>query len=276
MEYKIVKVLNNSTVLVEDDNKQKICMGNGIGFSKKPGDYLSVSKIEKIFENSDNVFIKKMSESVKKINEKYYYTTDKIINSINNVLDAKMPDIMYITLADHLYFAKERYEKGIVVPCPMKTEIQILYEKEFMAAKKAVEIANEELAVKFDSNEAGLIAMHIINATMNFDNNDHSFLITIVSEIVDIISKYYNIKLNEESLAYARLITHLHFLSLRMFKNDAKPLDTAHISLDASFLKARACAEEISNYLKENYNYSLSNNELIYLTVHIQNCVENA
>jgi beta-glucoside operon transcriptional antiterminator len=276
MKYQVIKILNNSTVLVNDDGKQKICMGNGIGFSKKPGDFIDSSNIDKIFENTDNVFINKMSTSVKKIDEKYYYVVDKIIQYANETLGQKMPDLMYVTLADHLCFAKERLEKGIIVPCPMKSEIQILYHKEFEVARKAVEIANKELGVNFDSNEVGLISMHIINVTMNNDNNNHSFLITVVSEIVEIISKYYDIKLNENSLAYIRLITHLHFLSLRMFQNDTQPLNNPQISLDTSLVKARCCSEKIAEYLKENYNYKLSNNELIYLAVHIQNCVENA
>ncbi|MBQ0035394.1 MAG: PRD domain-containing protein [Firmicutes bacterium] len=276
MQLKIVKILNNSTVLVDDNGKQKICMGNGIGFSKKPGDLINNDNIEKIFESTDNVFIKKMTESVKKINEKYYYVVDKIIEYANKTLDQKMPDFMYITLADHLFFAKERFEKGIVVPCPMKTEIKILYKKEFLVASKAVEIANKELGTNFDDNESGLIAMHIMNVTMNSDNSNHSFLISVVSEIVEIISNYFDIELDENSLAYARLITHLHFLSLRMFNNDTNPLHTPIFSLDSSLVKARCCADEVSKYLKNNYNYKLSNNELLYLALHIQNCVDNA
>lgn len=272
---KITKILNNNTVLVDDDGKQKICMGNGIGFSKKPGDLIDNKQIEKIFENTDNAFIKKMAESLKKINEKYYYVTDKIIELANKKLDQQMPDSMYITLADHIFFAKERFDKGMFVPCPMKTEIRILYKKEFDIAKEAVILINNEFGTNFDDDEAGLIAMHFMNVTMNYDSNNNSLLISIVSEIVEIISNYFNIKLNENSLAYARLITHLHFLSLRMFKNDTNPLYTPIISFDNSLVKARGCSDEISNYLKKNYNYKLSNNELLYLAVHIQNCVDN-
>lgn len=275
MQYKIVKVLNNSTILLDDNGAQKIGMGNGIGFAKKPGDFVNGDSIEKLFESTDNKFIQKMSESVNKINEKYYYIVDKIISYANSVLNQQMPDLLFITLADHIFFAKERFDKGILVPCPMKTEIRILYQKEFGVARKAVEIINQELKTTFDDNEAGLIAMHIMNVTMNSINDNQAYSVTVISEIVDIIEKYFRVKLDEDSLAYARLLTHLHFLSLRMFDNNNDPLQTPLVSLDSSLTKARCCAEEISSYLYENYNYKLKNNELIYLAVHIQNVVAN-
>lgn len=275
MRYEIIKVLNNNTILINDNGIQKVGMGNGIGFSKKPGDCIDSANIDKIFESTDNKFIQKLSESVNKIDEKYFSIVDMIIDYANKTLNQKMPDSLYITLADHLFFAKERYDKGFLVPCPMKTEIKILYQKEFEVASKAVEIVNKELGTNFDDNESGLIAMHFLNVTANSLNENQAYSITVVSEIISIIEKYFNVKLDENSLAYARLLTHLHFLSLRMFNEDDSPLHTPLICLDSSLNKARCCAEEIASFLYEDYKYKLKNNELIYLAVHIQNCVTN-
>ena len=276
MKYRILKVLNNSTILLDDNGKQKIGIGNGIGFSKKPGDFVDSTKVEKLFENTDNKFIKKMTESIRKIDEKYYFVVDKIVQYANKMLNQQMPDSIYITLADHLYFAKERLEKGIVVPCPMKTEIKILYNKEFNIAEKAIEIVNKELNTNFDSEEAGLIALHIINVTINNSGNNQISSVSTVSEIVKIIEDYFGIVLDKNSLSYSRLLTHLHFLSLRMFEQDEKPLFVPVVSIDSSLNKARSCAQTIGNYIKENYNYKLASNELVYLAVHIQNCIVNA
>lgn len=276
MKYRILKVLNNSTILLDDNGKQKIGIGNGIGFSKKPGDFVDSTKVEKLFENTDNKFIKKMTESIRKIDEKYYFVVDKIVQYANKMLNQQMPDSIYITLADHLYFAKERLEKGIVVPCPMKTEIKILYNKEFNIAEKAIEIVNKELNTNFDSEEAGLIALHIINVTINNSGNNQISSVSTVSEIVKIIEDYFGIVLDKNSLSYSRLLTHLHFLSIRMFEQDEKPLFVPVVSIDSSLNKARCCAQTIGNYIKENYNYKLASNELVYLAVHIQNCIVNA
>lgn len=277
MKYKIIKVLNNSTILLNDNGKLKIGIGNGIGFSKKAGDFVESSKIDKIFENTDNKFIKKMTESIRKIDDKFYFVVDKIVHYANDVLNQQMPDSIYITLADHLYFAKERLEKGIVVPCPMKTEIKILYKKEYDVAIKAVEIVNKELKTNFDEEEAGLIALHIINVIINNSNNNNQIsAVSIVTEIVEIVEKYFKIQLDKDSLSYSRLLTHLHFLSLCVFEQNEKTLFVPVVTLDSSLNKARCCAQTIGDYIKENYNYKLASNELVYLAVHIQNCIANA
>ena len=121
-----------------------------------------------------------------------------------------------------------------------------------------------------------MIALHIINVTINNSGNNQISSVSTVSEIVKIIEDYFGIVLDKNSLSYSRLLTHLHFLSLRMFEQDEKPLFVPVVSIDSSLNKARCCAQTIGNYIKENYNYKLASNELVYLAVHIQNCIVNA
>jgi hypothetical protein len=46
----VQKVLNNSLVLsMDDDNREVIVMGKGIGFNSRPGDEIAPEKIEKLF-----------------------------------------------------------------------------------------------------------------------------------------------------------------------------------------------------------------------------------
>lgn len=46
----VQKVLNNSTVLsMDDDSREVIVMGKGIGFNSRPGDEIAPEKIEKLF-----------------------------------------------------------------------------------------------------------------------------------------------------------------------------------------------------------------------------------
>ncbi len=43
------KVLNSSVVLVEENGKEMIALGKGIGFGQKAGDEISGDKVDKIF-----------------------------------------------------------------------------------------------------------------------------------------------------------------------------------------------------------------------------------
>ena len=45
----IKKILNNSLVLVNDGDEEKIIMGKGVGFSSHIGEKVDIKKIEKIF-----------------------------------------------------------------------------------------------------------------------------------------------------------------------------------------------------------------------------------
>lgn len=45
----VVKVLNSSVVLVEEEGIEKIVLGKGIGFGKKPGDTIDDERVDKIF-----------------------------------------------------------------------------------------------------------------------------------------------------------------------------------------------------------------------------------
>lgn len=47
---KVIKVLNNSLVLTaDDDNREVIAMGKGIGFNSKTGDEINPAAIEKVY-----------------------------------------------------------------------------------------------------------------------------------------------------------------------------------------------------------------------------------
>ncbi len=52
---KIVKILNNNVVVVQQGSKdEQIIMGRGIAFQKHCGDNIDQSKIEKIFARQNN------------------------------------------------------------------------------------------------------------------------------------------------------------------------------------------------------------------------------
>ncbi|WP_228108603.1 PRD domain-containing protein [Terrisporobacter petrolearius] len=61
--------------------------------------------------------------------------------------------------------------------------------------------------------------------------NDALEITTLISDIAKIINDFYGIKLDEESLHYSRLITHLKFLSQRLFLNETIK-DTDDILVD--------------------------------------------
>lgn len=49
----IIKVYNNNVIMVHDQNLEYIATGNGIGFSKRPGDTIDRSRIDKLYKFED-------------------------------------------------------------------------------------------------------------------------------------------------------------------------------------------------------------------------------
>lgn len=275
MAYTVIKVLNNNAVLFDDNGIQKIGTGNGLGFGKKPGNIINPNNISKIFQSTDGKLFKRLSDIVSRFNDDYYELVEKIIDIITEDFKDDVTDMLFVTLIDHINFAKERYDKGIIVPCPMKTEIKVLYPLEYKTAEKTVEQINKYLATNFGDDEVGLIALHFLNLSVNH-NQDISISITTVSDIVKIIEDYFNVIFDSCSVAYSRLVIHLNFLSTRMLAGETGEIVNMPFKLNKSFTKARDCADIIADYIKSNFDYTLTSNELFYLAIHIQNCIANA
>ncbi len=47
---KLLKVLNNSALIVEDEGIEKIVLGRGIGFGLSSGDEVNKAKVDRIFQ----------------------------------------------------------------------------------------------------------------------------------------------------------------------------------------------------------------------------------
>lgn len=276
MVYKILKILNNNSVLITKDKIMYIAMGAGVGFSKKPGDTIDGRSIQKLFENRDSQFFTKLSTSISKLNEEYYTIVDEIVKYISEALSCTLNDTVYLALAEHISFAVIRLDKNIIVPCPMEYQIKTLYTKEYRIAEDVVKIMQQRLHKKFSKSEVGLIAMHILNSTLDTPKEEVVESFQLVSEIISIIEEYFSIIIDESSLRHTRLLTHLHFLSNRIFMQTTKQdfLDISkHIQFHREFNEAMKCAEIVKQHILDTYQYTLNNDEINYLIIHIQNCI---
>ena len=155
---------------------------------------------------------------------------------------------------------------------PLLWEVKQFYKSEFLIGKYAIELIKKRLGILMTEDEAANIALHIVNAEYNTDMKDALKITTLISDILNIISKYYKVKLDEESLYYSRLITHLKFLSQRLFLDEMLK-DSDDVLLDMiknRYKKEYECSLKIKKYIEEKYNQKISEEELAYLTVHIK------
>lgn len=276
---KVIKVINNNVVSSLDEKEREvIVLGKGIGFKKNPGDTIDEGAVEKVFR-LPNASQNQFEKLVDQIPYEYVKYVDEIIRYATERLGKKLNKSIYITLTDHIAFAIERHKQGITFTNALLWEIKKFYHTEFEIGKHALELLKREEKIELPVDEAAFIALHIVNAEMD-GNLDHSMTMpSMMKDIMNIVKYSFQVELDEESLSYERFVTHLKFFLQRAVSNDYYPEDSDaefYEAIKAKYLKEYACAEKICSYVNNKTGYSVTEEEHIYLTVHISRVIRRS
>lgn len=164
---KVEKIINNNLVRSYNENGiEVLIMGCGLGFKKQVGDEIDASKIEKIYSIKDKN-VDHMEDLLKKIPLEVIQVANEIIDYANISLDKKLNDNIYLSLTDHIYFAIERLKNGIPIHNGLLLEIKRFYNHEYLIGKEALSIIHKRLNITLPIDEAGFIAFHLVNASMD-------------------------------------------------------------------------------------------------------------
>lgn len=275
---KIDKIINNNLIRTFDNNgKEVLVMGCGLGFQKKIGDTVDKSKIEKIYSIENKNDSNKLMTLLAEIPLEYIQVSNEIISYAKYSLGKRLNDNVYITLTDHISFAIERYKQGLNFKNALLWEIKRFYNHEFLIGKEALAIIKKRLDVVLPEDEAASIAMHIVNAELNSRNMNETLDITkMIQNILNIVKFHFNIELDEYSLHYERFITHLKFFAQRMISGKIIKDDDTNFCemIKGQYKDAYLCAEKIKKYIDKEFNHELSDEEMMYLTVHIKRIIK--
>ena len=158
-------------------------------------------------------------------------------------------------------------------------DIKQFYKTEYKIGIDMLEKINETFNISLPKDEAGFIALHFVNAQEGNENNDNYKIASIVHNIQEIVKKYYkDIVFDENSFYYQRFLTHLKYFAQRYlhkelkYDNDKKLFDI----ICKQYKEAYGCVKMIFIMMQENYGYELSEEEMMYLTIHIQTNVEKS
>lgn len=272
----IKQVFNNNVVLVDDDLKKReyILIGKGLGFQKKKGMKVDIDRVEKKFISDDASVKKRLIALAEEVDPDIFDATSEMIGRIEKELGQDLYKYIYLSLTDHIAFAIKRNKEGILVRNSFLHEIKRIYKKEFAAAMLALEYLNERFNVDLNEDEAGFIAIHIVNSYYqgNSDKYDEDInVLKIMKDILNIIRYYYKIDYDEDDLDYDRLVTHVRFFAKRVLlgkkldDNNDDLLELVKIKYD----RAYGCVEKINDYIMNNYSYEIGNDEKLYLILHI-------
>ncbi|MED3793791.1 MULTISPECIES: BglG family transcription antiterminator LicT [Niallia] len=270
---KLKKVYNNNVVLAENSRSlEHIIIGRGVAFNKKIGDQIEESMIEKLFvlqsAQTMNSFLKLLDE----IPINHLELTNRIIEAAEKKLNVKFDDSVYIGLADHITYALERNKNDIAVKNALLWEIKQFYKKEYEAAFESLKIIHYYENVMLSEDEAAFITLHFVNAQQNGIGMKQTILSTeIIHEIITIIRYQFKVVLNEDSLNYARFVSHLKFFLRRVFANEHNTSNNLNLFEEVvrKFPEIYACVDKIVIYLEQRLKIKVHEEEKFYLILHI-------
>ena len=274
MRMKVEKVINNNLIKSYNEKGQEILvMGCGLGFKKKPGDPIDEALIEKVYIAGDAVHSNKLIQLLERVPLEQIQLTNEIISFARNSMGKKLNENIYLTLTDHISFAIDRAAKGIVLKNALLWEIKRFYNHEYLIGREALVMIQRRLGVELPEDEAGFIAFHLVNASMDFQSmNRTAEMTTIIQNILNIVKYHYHKELDEYSLHYERFITHLKFFVQRVFSGEEVDEDDKSflLILKEQYKNEYQCALKIRDYMRKEYGQELTEDEMIYLTVHIK------
>lgn len=246
-------------------------MGPGIAFQKGKNDVIPVQKIEKIFVVREEN--EKFKQILATVPEAHIEVAEHIISYAEGELKMPLSDHIHISLTDHLSFAIERVQKGIVLYNKLLGEIKVLYKQEYEIGKYAIRYVQKRLGVELPDDEAGYVALHIHTAKMNTESMKKTVkYTTMITEMIEHIEAYFGQSIDEDSISYQRLVTHLRYALSRLESNEAFQImdDEMLMFIQTKYEKAYQCAFGLSARLKNEYGLHLPESEIGYITLHVQ------
>lgn len=272
---RILKVINNNIVMVSNDQGEEVMvMGSGIGFRRSKGDLVERSRVEKVFRLS-NEKISQFEKLVKTIPPDSISLAEKIIAYARETIRTELNDNIYISLTDHLNYALERKRQGIEFQNAILWEIRRYYPDEYAVGRKAVEMIKEELGIELSEDEAGFFALHVVNAELKGETAKGMDMPELIKDIVNLVKFTTGTNISEEGLSYDRFITHIKFFLQRIIAQ--REYDSDDLVWTKEFTEkyplAYKCALRIGSYVKAKLKFEVSEEELTYLTVHIQRMI---
>lgn len=274
---KVHQVLNNNVISILDENKEEVLLwGKGLGWKSKKGQLVDESKIEKVFRMDTTDSMNHLKQLLGEVETETIEASTQIIESAHKILNKELNKNVYITLTDHISFAVERQKNGINFHNVLRWEIRKFYAAEYSIGKHALEIIKEKMHVELPEDEAGAIALHIVNAEYDCNMEKTVEMTQIIQQAINMIRFAFYIEFDEDSLHYRRFVTHLLFFAQRVLEKNmlTGDKDIIYETMQKKYPKQFKCASQIASLVGKNYHLTIPAEEITYLCVHIVRITE--
>lgn len=272
--YRVEKVLNNNVVIAvsEEDMKEYLIMGKGVGFGKKTAQRFEAKTSVQVYSLVDKSKESKNRSLVKEMNPLYLEAADMLLNEAKKRLGDVDQSVM-LPLADHIDFAVKRIKEQGEISNPLTEDIRVLFHVEYKVAELVRPFLKKETGVEISDSEVGYIALHVHSAITEDKVASSLQIARCVRECITRIEEEIGCKIPVTTLSYNRLMNHVRYMVLRTFQKEEIKI-SMNDYMQIRFAKAYGIADYICREMAKALKEELHENEIGYLAIHIQRCME--
>ena len=206
---------------------------------------------------------------------------DAVIDPANRLMKtfSDAGDIVVCTAdwhpADHISFAIQRSEQGIRFSNPLMAPIREFYPEEYLLGMECLAAIRQRCHADLSDDEGGFIALHIVNAELNTTMSVVNDVTRFVDGCVQVVECFYNCHFDRDALDFSRFTVHLRFFAQRVFQGKQEQENDPHDEVFRALI-ARNCSEHykcaccIAEYVRNTWHKELSDEELVFLTIHLK------
>ncbi|MCY7014828.1 MULTISPECIES: PRD domain-containing protein [Streptococcus] len=263
----ISKILNNNVVISEENQEEVILMGRGLAFGRKVGQEIPDELIEKKYVLSEN-----RRQLLMELPVEVMEMSDKIISFAREKLQKKLKDSAFLAMADHIHGVLLRLEDDIYLKNFLMWDIKRFFPIEFEVGQYAKQLLSAYVNKELPDDEAAFIALTLVNAELENGDGTARDLTMMMEEIMTIVKYSLEISLDEEDIYLERFMTHLKFFCERVLTNSGnRDLEDNEMFdlLKCKYPLVYETTRKIAEFLKQTRNYQTSEDEQLYLTIHL-------
>lgn len=274
---RLTKKINNNVALgVDSQGRDVVVFGRGVGFHRMPHVVTDADAVERVFRDVSRA----TADSLSTVDPDVLRAASDIVDLAAMQLECKLSPNLPFTLADHIQFAIERKHEGIDIDNPLAGEVALIYPHELAVARTGVAMINRRVhGADLPESEAANIALHLVNGELGgvSDTSSMDLVVrstTIIGHAADIIEQDTGTTLDREAFAFGRFAAHFRYLVARLMNDQEERTINSSLFEQAAqdFPEVYSCVKKINDYLQDEYGWTCSNEELLYLMMHV-NCL---
>lgn len=269
----IKKINNNVAICTDNNNKELVAFGKGIGFPKMPYEISDLSLISMTFYRIDSKFYNLIGE----IPENVFEVSAIIVQEAQNILKCNLNPNLVVSLSDHINFAILRMRKYKKMQMLFSYDVEQLYPKETELGRYALKLIKERLYVKLPDSEITSIAMHFVNAEEEKEPEEGADTEELILEVASKIEEFFSVTIDRNDFNYNRFAMHLRYYLKRIKSKNQFVDDNVSIvqAMKEKNPRVYECAYMIGNFIDERLNSESTEDEILYLMIHIYRIIRN-